>query len=86
MPAGTKLADKEIKWKKRGCPVRFLACGWMRLPPDKESSKPGDLESRMVLVSQERGRLAKPSSIGQPYCGHSYQAWPAAPALWSLPH
>lgn len=53
----------------------------VRLPPDKESSKPGDLESRMVLVSQGEGQAGEALKHGQPYCGHSYQARPAAPAF-----
>lgn len=36
----------------------------VRLPPDKESSKPGGLESRMVLVSQGEGQAG-----GAPKCG-----------------
>ena len=53
----------------------------VRLPPDKESSKPGGLESRMVLVSQGEGQAGGAPKHGQPCCGHSYQARPAAPAF-----
>lgn len=53
----------------------------VRLPPDKESSKPGGLESRMVLVSQGEGQTGRAPKHGQPGCGHSYQARPVAPAF-----
>ena len=38
----------------------------VRLPPDKQSSKPGGLESRMVLVSQGEGQTGRAPKRGQP--------------------